>query len=160
MKLGNKIRYLRSVEGTLRELGRPMTQAELVRAMKKQQGKTLSQAYLSQIETGVRPHLTNQTRMMLARFFKVHPGYLVDDPAGYHTELTSDLRVAEDQLDLWLIDGAERFRDDSELSEVLLRIAQRDDSRKLVLLLGAIMETPQLPDRLLEVLRPEGEEKP
>ncbi|MFI5174676.1 MAG: helix-turn-helix domain-containing protein [Terriglobia bacterium] len=160
MKLGNKIRYLRSVEGTLRELGRPMTQAELVRAMKKQQGKTLSQAYLSQIETGVRPHLTNQTRMMLARFFKVHPGYLVDDPAGYHTELTSDLRVAEDQLDLWLIDGAERFRDDSELSEVLLRIAQRDDSRRLVLLLGAIMETPQLPDRLLEVLKPEGEEKP
>ena len=159
MKLGNKIRYLRSVEGTLRELGRPMTQTEVVRAIKKQQGKTLSQAYLSQIEGGVRPHLTNQTRMMLARFFKVHPGYLVDDPAGYQTELTSDLRVAEDQLDLWLIDGAERFRDDTELSQVLLQIAKRDDSRRLLLLMGAIMETPQLPDRLLEVLKPTAEEK-
>lgn len=154
MRLGNKIRYLRSVEGTLRGLGRPMTQAETVHAIKKQQGKTLSQAYLSQIERGVRPHLTNKTRMLLAKFFKVHPGYLVDDPAGFHTELTSDLRVVEDQLDLWLIDGAERFREDADLSQVLLQIARRDDSRRLLLLLGAIMETPQLPDRLLEVLKP------
>jgi transcriptional regulator with XRE-family HTH domain len=159
MKLGNKIRYLRSVEGTLRGMGRPMTQTETVRAIKKQQGKTLSQAYLSQIERGVRPHLSNKTRMLLAQFFKVHPGYLVDDPAGYHTELTSDLRVAEDQMDLWLIDGAERFREDVDLSQVLLQIAQRDDSRRLLLLLGAIMETPQLPDRLLEVLKPQAEGK-
>ena len=51
---------------------------------------TLSQSYLSQIESGRRPHLTNTTRLLLARFFKVHPGYLVEDPEGYHAELLSD----------------------------------------------------------------------
>ncbi len=30
MKLGEKIRYLREVEGSLRGLGRPMTQQEIV----------------------------------------------------------------------------------------------------------------------------------
>ena len=103
MKLGEKIRYLRLVEGTLRGMGREMTQQDLARALKKELGAGLSQSYLSQIESGARPHLTNSSRMMLARFFKVHPGYLVDDPEGYHTELTSDLRAMQDRLDLWLI---------------------------------------------------------
>ena len=93
MKLGEKLRYLRLVEGTLRGLGREMTQQDLARALKKELGGGLSQSYLSQIESGARPHLTNSSRMVLARFFKVHPGYLVDDPEGYHTELTSDLRA-------------------------------------------------------------------
>ncbi len=35
MKLGEKIRYLREVEGSLRGLGRPMTQLELVRAIRR-----------------------------------------------------------------------------------------------------------------------------
>ena len=34
MKLGEKIRYLREVEGSLRGLGRPMTQLEMVRAIR------------------------------------------------------------------------------------------------------------------------------
>jgi len=106
MKLGAKLRYLREVEGTLRGLGRAMTQQEIVRSVKKELGKTISQSYLSQIESGARPHLTNSTRMLLARFFKVHPGYLVDDPEGYSTELLSDVGVLEDKLDLWLISGA------------------------------------------------------
>ena len=93
MKLGEKLRYLRLVEGTLRGLGREMTQQDLARALHKEMGGGLSQSYLSQIESGARPHLTNSSRMLLARFFKVHPGYLVDDPEGYHTELTSDLRA-------------------------------------------------------------------
>ncbi len=38
MKLGEKIRYLREVEGSLRGLGRPMTQLELVRAMREELG--------------------------------------------------------------------------------------------------------------------------
>ena len=41
--------------------------------------------------------------------FKVHPGYLVDDPEGYQTELISDLGAVENKLDLWLINGAEAF---------------------------------------------------
>jgi len=100
MKLGAKLRYLREVEGTLRGLERAMTQQEIVRSVKKELGKTISQSYLSQIENGARPHLSNSTRMLLARFFKVHPGYLVDDPEGYSTELVSDVGVLEDKLDL------------------------------------------------------------
>jgi transcriptional regulator with XRE-family HTH domain len=155
MRLGEKLRYLREMEGALRALGREMTQQEVVKAVKSELKQSISQSYLSQIESGSRPHLTNSTRMLLARFFKVHPGYLVDDPEGYHTELVSDIRVHEDQLDLWLIEGAERFRRDAEISGALLRLAKHDDSRSCLLLLGAILETPGLADRLLEVLTPE-----
>src|SRR5207248_5307675 len=123
MRLGGKLRYLREVEGTLRGLGRAMTQQEIVRSIKKDLGKTISQSYVSQIESGARPHLTNSTRMLLARFFKVHPGYLVDDPEGFHNELTSNLGALEDKLDLWLINGAERFRRDVDVSQALLEAA-------------------------------------
>jgi transcriptional regulator with XRE-family HTH domain len=160
MQLGEKIRYLREVEGTLRGLGREMTQQEVVRALKREQKRTISQSYLSQIESGARPHLTNSTRMLLARFFKVHPGYLVDDPEGYHTELISDVRTLEDQLDLWLIDGAERFRRDPEVGQALLTLAKHEDSRKCLLLLEAILETPGLAERLFEVLKTEGGARP
>jgi transcriptional regulator with XRE-family HTH domain len=156
MKLGEKLRYLRLVEGTLRDLGREMTQQDLARALKKELGAGLSQSYLSQIENGARPHLTNSSRMMLARFFKVHPGYLVDDPEGYHTELTSDLRAMQDRLDLWLINGAEEFAGDSEISHALLLTARHHDTRKCLVLLGAILEAPELVERLSEVLKPDG----
>src|SRR6476661_3833942 len=109
MKLAEKLRYLREVEGSLRSLGRPMTQQELVRAIRKEQGKSISQSYISQIESGARPHMTQSTRSLLAKFFKVHPGFLVDDPPGFHTELTSDLRTTEGKLDVWLLHGAETF---------------------------------------------------
>jgi transcriptional regulator with XRE-family HTH domain len=155
MKLGEKLKYLREVEGTLRGMGREMTQQEIIRAVKEESGDSISQSYLSQIESGARPHLTNSTRQLLARFFKVHPGYLVDDPDGYHTELISDVRSAEDQLDLWLVDGAERFRRDPEVSQALLSLAKHDDSRKCLMLLEEIIETPDLIDRLFQVLRPE-----
>ena len=156
MKLGEKIRYLREVEGALRGLDRAMTQQEVVRAIKKDMKKPISQSYLSQIESGARPHLTNATRMLLARFFKVHPGYLVDDPEGFHTELMSDVRVGEDQLDLWLIGGVERFARDPEVSRALLSVAKHEDSRKCLLLLESILDTPDLVDRLFQVLRSES----
>ena len=157
MKLGEKIRYLRLVEGTLRGLGREMTQQEVVRAIARQMKRSLSQSYLSQIESGARPHLTNSTRMLLAKFFGVHPGYLVDDPEGFHTELISDARVQEDQLDLWLIGGAERFSRDPQVSRSLLRLARHDDSRKCLVLLDSILDTPNLVDRLLAVLGPKAD---
>jgi len=125
VKLGEKIRYLREVEGSLRGLGRPMTQLELVRAIREEAEKgkgkskarakgpgkatSISQSYLSQIENGARPHMTQSSRALLAKFFKVHPGFLVDDPDGYHAELTSDLRTTEGQLDVWLLQGSEKF---------------------------------------------------
>ena len=153
MKLGDKLRHLRLIEGTLRGLGREMSQQDLARALQKELGRGLSQSYLSQIESGARPHLTNASRMMLARFFKVHPGYLVDDPEGYHTELTSDLRAVEDRLELWLMNGAEQFTRDSELKTALIGIANHKDVRRCLLLLRGILEVPGLLERLDEVLQ-------
>ena len=111
MTVAEKLRYLREVEGSLRGLNRPMTQQELVRAIREEQGKSISQSYVSQIESGARPHMTQSTRTLLAKFFKVHPGFLVDDPEGYHTELVSDLRTTEGKLDVWLLQGSERSSD-------------------------------------------------
>jgi transcriptional regulator with XRE-family HTH domain len=155
MKLGEKIRYLREVEGSLRGLNRPMTQQELVTAIRREQGKSISQAYISQLEGGARPHMTQATRTLLAQFFKVHPGFLVDDPDGYHTELVSDLRTTEGQLDVWLLQGSERFASDPQISEVLLKAAREKDTRRCFLLLGAILETPGLAERLFEALQPD-----
>jgi transcriptional regulator with XRE-family HTH domain len=149
-----------------------MTQLELVRAMQAESGnrgrsgskkgrrvskkeKTISQSYLSQIENGSRPHMTQSSRAMLAKFFKVHPGFLVDDPEGYHTELTSDLRTTEGQLDVWLLQGSERFASDAQVSDALIKCAREKDTRRCLLLLGRILETPGLADRLFEALRPE-----
>jgi transcriptional regulator with XRE-family HTH domain len=154
MKLGDKIRYLREVEGALRGLGHEMTQQEVVRAIKKEMRQTISQSYLSQIESGARPHLTNNTRLLLAKFFKVHPGYLVDDPEGFQTGLISGVGASEDRLDCWLIDGAERFHADPLVSQALIDVARHDDTRRCLILLGAILDTPGLVDRLLQVLRP------
>src|SRR5277367_5669298 len=161
VKLGEKIRYLREVEGSLRGLGRPMTQQEIVSSIREQlgrgstKGKTISQSYLSQIESGARPHMTQSSRALLARFFKVHPGFLVDDPEGYHTELTSDLRTTEGQLVVWLLQGSERFISDPEVSDVLIKAAREKDTRRGLLLLGASLDTPDRAERLLEALRPE-----
>ena len=155
MTVAEKVRYLREVEGSLRGMNRPMTQLELVSAVRKELGKGISQSYISQIENGTRPHMTQSTRALLAKFFKIHPGFLVDDPEGYHTELTSDLRTVEGKLDVWLLQGAERFGNDPELCEVLMRAAKEKDTRKCILLLGAILETPGLADRLLEALQPQ-----
>jgi transcriptional regulator with XRE-family HTH domain len=155
MKLGEKIRYLREVEGSLRGLGRPMTQQEMVKAVRQELRKSISQSYLSQIESGARPHMTQSSRALLAKFFKVHPGFLVDDPEGYHTELTSDLRTTEGQLDVWLLQGSEKFVGDAEVRDVLIKAAREKDTRRSLLLLGAILDTPGLAERLLEALRPD-----
>jgi transcriptional regulator with XRE-family HTH domain len=156
MRLAEKIRYLREVEGLLRELGRPMTQQELVRGIRKELGKTISQSYISQIESGSRQHMTQSTRSLLAKFFKVHPGFLVDDPEGYHTDLVSDLRATEGRLNVWFLQGSERFASDPEVSEVLIKLARQEHTRQSLILLGAILDTPGLADRLLEALKPEA----
>jgi len=154
MTLGEKVRSLRTVEGELRGLGREMSQQEVVRAIAEEIGGSFSQSYLSQVESGARPHLTHGTRELLARFFRVHPGYLVSDPPGFHTELVSELRTDEGPLDEWLRQGAERFNGDSALANALLTLAADDNSRRCLILLGAIVETPALVDRLLAALKP------
>ena len=152
MTAGEKIRHLRLIEGRLRGLDREMTQSELVAAIKKEMKKTISQPYLSQLESGRRKHLTNTTRLLLARFFKVHPGHLVDDPEGFQTELITDLSEREDKLDLWLIQGAERFRRDPQLAGALLKLARHDDTRHCFLLMARILEMPELAKRLSDAL--------
>ena len=158
MTIAEKVRYLRVVEGQLRGLDREMTQKELVQAIKREMHSAISQPYLSQIESGHRKHLTNTTRLLLAKFFKVHPGYLVDDPEGYQTELVSDARLGEDHLDLWIIQGAERFCRDAKLADALLSVARHRDSRQCMLLLGQILENPELAERLWQVLQPDAAE--
>ena len=157
MKLGDKVRSLRAVEGSLRGLGRPLTQQELASAMKREIGRGLSQAYLSQIESGARPHLTHKTRDLLARFFRVYPGFLVDDPEGYTPGLQSELRAIDAKVDSWLFAGAGQFTADPQLQRALMTIAETPDSRRPLLLLAEILRTPGLVDRLAEVLRPENE---
>jgi transcriptional regulator with XRE-family HTH domain len=154
MKLGDKLRSLRAVEGSLRGMGRSMTQLELAAAMKRETGRGLSQAYLSQIENGARPHLTHTTRELLARFFRVYPGFLVDDPEGYTPGLQSELRAIDAKVDSWIFAGAEQFTADPELQRALRIIAEYEDSRQAFLLLAEILRTPDLAGRLSEVLRP------
>lgn len=154
MNLGEKLRYLRDVEGMLRGMDRAMSQSEVARAVGNELGETISQAYLSQVENGKRKHLSDTTRMLLSRFFKVHPGYLVSDPEGFHTGLMSEVRTAEETLDSWLTGGAERFSSDAPVREALLAVARNEDSRKCLLLLASILREPGLAERLFEALKP------
>jgi hypothetical protein len=66
----------------------------------------------------------------------------------------SEARVLDDKLDLWLVNGAERFPRDPELKKALLALAKHPESRQCLLLMEALIETPGLVDRLVEVLRP------
>jgi len=84
----------------------------------------------------------------------------VEDPEGYHAELLSDIRTQEEKLDLWLIAGSDRFRKDPELCKALRAVALYEDSRRCLLLLESILETPVLMERLLEILRPSVTEAP
>jgi transcriptional regulator with XRE-family HTH domain len=79
MQLREKLVQLRALAGEQRGLGRPMTQMEVAEALRSELGRPFSQAYLSQLERGKRVHLSNTSREALARFFQVHPGYLVSD---------------------------------------------------------------------------------
>ena len=144
LKLSEKLRHLRTVEGEMRGLGRALTKAEVARAMRAEQGAGLSEAYLSQLESGRRRHLTAPTRGLLARFFKVHPGYLVDDPAGYETTILTPELEPRAGLREWLRDRAEDLRDDPALYHLFLRLARSPSPRDTLLVLDALLdETPE-----------------
>src|ERR687887_1941541 len=106
MTLAQKLRQLRQLGGELRGLGRELTQSELVRALRSELGETISQSYLSLIEKGARKHLSHESRQLLARFFKIHPGYLVSDPPGFQTELAPELAPSDGAVGRWLLEGA------------------------------------------------------
>jgi hypothetical protein len=152
MTLGQKLRALRHMEGHLRGLGREMTQSEVVRAIDAELNQRISQSYLSLIENGTRPHLSSHSRQLLARFFKVHPGYLVSDPPGFQTELSPEVVGVENALDRWLYEGVVRLSHDAPLSAAIDRLAGHPDSRACLLLLGEMLTMPDLVARLSETL--------
>ncbi|MBM2811066.1 MAG: hypothetical protein HW416_1825 [Chloroflexi bacterium] len=129
MRLAEKLEHLRSVEGQLRGLGRPLNKAEMARLMRVELGESLSLPYLSQIESGARPHLTAHSRELLARFFNVHPGYLVGDPDGFQEGLESMVEAPSADLSAWLAQRAEEMRGDPDVFEALLCFASQPDAR-------------------------------
>jgi hypothetical protein len=131
-----------------------MTQTEVVRAIHAELNKSISQSYLSLIENGTRPHLSHGSRQLLAKFFRIHPGYLVSDPPGFQTELSSEMMPVESALDRWLLEGAARLGHDQALGAALERLAAHPDSRGCLVLLGEMLAMPGLVDRLTETLMP------
>ena len=151
MRLGQKVAHLRQLEGFARGLGRELTQTEVSQGIRNDLDGSVSQSYLSQIESGTRPHLTATTRSLLARFFRVHPGYLVDDPEDAHLPI-KPRRSVDQRVDEWLIESSQEFRDDAELSRALLNVAKHEQSRECLVLLGSIVENKSLIDRLVASL--------
>jgi transcriptional regulator with XRE-family HTH domain len=150
MDLHQKLKHLRAVEGSMRGLGRPMTQAEVSHAMQQELGETLSQAYLSQIEGGKRPHLSARSRALLARFFKVHPGYLVSDPPGYEENLFLEIEDPRTRLATWLAASAEEWRSDYLLQRVFEKLAEHPDPRRIFEFLDDLLDrSPEELDSLL-----------
>lgn len=156
MDLAEKIRHLRSIEGELRGLNRPMTQMEIVKAMQEELGESISQAYLSQLESGKRVHMTASSRDLLSRFFKVHPGYLVSDPPDFSTDLLSADLLAEidspaDRLQNWLAGGASEWSDDPTIQAFLTRLASVEDPRHYLSLFTQLLDLPlSMLENLLE----------
>lgn len=147
MTLAEKLRHLRQVEGTQRGLGRAMTKAEVARLMPAElgAGRGLSAAYLSQLESGARSHMTEQSRARLAAFFKVHPGYLVSDPDGFETELLSGAGAAGTPRE----DGAAGSRLDDPLVANILWKLRRLRGRAALEALDRLLD---LPDEQLQAL--------
>lgn len=157
VRLGEKVRHLRFVEGTYRGLGRPMTKAEVIRAMKRELGEAISHPYLSQLESGARVHMTAHTRDLLARFFKVLPGYLVDDPEGYDTAVQTRLPSGAEKLGSWLAAQAESLEDEPYLAHVLFKLSRSGDPLRYVALLDRLLELPSAEvDRIAGLLTTPG----
>ena len=142
MKLSEKIKHLREVEGELRGLNRPMTQTEVVKAMQEELNESISQAYLSQLENGKRVHLTASSRDLLSRFFKVQPGYLVSDLPDFSTDLLTDLDYYTDRLGTWLMASAEEWRSEPLILEFFERLASTENPRRYILLFHEMLELP------------------
>lgn len=149
MRLGEKLQHLRYVEGLHRGLGRAMTKAEVVRAMGLELKESISHPYLCQLESGSRVHMTARTRDLLARFFKVLPGYLVDDPEGFETSLSTEVPAGPGRLKSWLIAQAEGLADEPYLAHLLWKLSRVQDPMRFVTLLDRLLELP--PPALAEI---------
>ncbi|HEY3313694.1 MAG TPA: transcriptional regulator [Bacillota bacterium] len=183
MRLADKLKHLRLVEGLVRGKDRALTQAEAVRLMEESLGKTISQAYLSQLESGAREHMTMTTRNLLAQFFKVHPGYLVSDPEDYQEELRTGPLLGpagaagapaastareppsagkdepltgpgdDDALRGWLKSAAQHPELGAGVQAALLKLAEAEDPATYLCLLRRLTELPEVAKDLLDVLK-------
>ncbi|WP_126628102.1 transcriptional regulator [Dictyobacter alpinus] len=117
-----------------------MTQMEVVKMMHQELGESISQAYLSQLESAKRLHLTASSRDLLSRFFKVHPGYLVNDPPDYSTDLTTEVGQDTDRLATWLLASAAEWRKEPVLSELLHLLAEVEEPRRYLAVFRTFME--------------------
>ena len=152
MRLSEKLRILRKLEGRCRGLPRSLTKAETVKLVREETGDRISLPYLSQLERGTRTHTTHKTRLLLARFFRVHPGFLIDDPEEFREHLATPVPDASQTLAAWLRVGAARFRHDPIVSKTLARLAKYPEPRKAMRLLHDLLGMPVLMDRLLHAL--------
>jgi transcriptional regulator with XRE-family HTH domain len=136
-----------------------MTQMEIVKAMHEELDERISQAYLSQLESGKRLHLTASSRDLLARFFKVHPGYLVSDPPDYSTDLITDMTSDEDRLTTWLTASAAEWRSEPDIQELLQRLADSPEAHRYLALFRQLAELPvdEL-EAIVEAVTTHGEE--
>lgn len=147
MDLAEKVKHLRGIEGELRGLSRPMTQIEVVKAMQEELGESISQAYLSQLESGKRVHLTASSRDLLSRFFKVHPGYLVSDPPDFSTDLLStdlfpEADLQADRLRNWLVSTSTEWGDDPTIQAFLSRLASVEEPRDYLVIFARLLDIP------------------
>jgi transcriptional regulator with XRE-family HTH domain len=149
VKLSEKLQHLRHLEGLYRGLGRPMTKAEVVRAMKQELHASISHPYLCQLENGSRVHMTARTRELLAQFFKVLPGYLVDDPEGFETSLTTEMSATPDRIRDWLAAQAEEMAEEPFLAHLFWKLSRAQDPMRFVALLDRLLELP--PTALAEI---------
>ena len=146
MTLAEKLAALREEEGHARGLGRALSKADVARLMKAELGHGLSAAYLSQLESGARLHLTARTRALLAAFFKVHPGHLVDDPDPAHPH-----GRGSDTLVEWLRTHAQHFQDDHLVATVLTELSARAEPRRYFQALERLLSLPAAElERLME----------
>lgn len=146
MTLAEKLKALREEEGRARRLGRPLTKADVSRMMKAELGETVSQAYLSQLECGRRMHLTAHSRELLARFFMVHPGYLINDPPDPSLDGSRSDKLVE-----WLRMHAQEFGEDYLVAEVISELSAKAQPRKYFRALYELLKLPsEEVDRLIE----------
>lgn len=149
VKLGEKLQHLRYLEGLYRGLGRPMSKAEVVRAMEQELNASISHPYLCQLESGSRVHMTARTRELLAHFFKVLPGYLVDDPEGFETSLTTEIPAGPGRVRGWLAAQAEGLAEEPFLAHLFWKLSRAQDPMRFVALLDRLLELP--PTALMEI---------
>lgn len=146
MKLAEKLKALRLQEGKTRGLSRALTQSEVSRLIKTETGRGLTQAYLSQLESGKRRHLTAETREQLAKFFKVHPGYLVDEPPAPRRS-----KGAQSAVDKWLLASSEDLRKaEPTLAALLREIGGERNPRRYFELLAALRRNRDRLDKLFK----------